>query len=75
MNASHLIIVKPERCLQVVDFMNHLRIKLLVDNLTRVVNKLPFRNRETNVSTTVSVRVSVRVNVRVSHWLGLGVSV
>ena len=52
LNASHLIITEPIRCLGHFQLIQHLRIKLVVVNLACIVDEFTLRNRDTDVSTT-----------------------
>ncbi len=51
LNTGHLVVVEPIGCLLLLKFVDHLRIKLAVVNVTRIVDQLPIRNQNADIST------------------------
>ena len=54
LNTGYLIIVKPVRSMLLFHFIDHLRIKLSVVDLTSIVNQLTIWNQKADVSTATS---------------------
>ena len=54
LDALHLEVVEPIRCLHLSQLMEHLRIELSIVDVTLIVDQLTFWNRQTDVATRAS---------------------
>ena len=54
LEADHLIVVEPIGSLQLLQFVHHLSIQLLIIDLARIVDHQPVRNLDADVATTAS---------------------
>ena len=51
LDARHLLVVEPVGGLKLTDFVQHLSIELIVIDVARVVNHLPFRSAQADEAT------------------------
>ena len=67
LNTRHLTVVEPIRRLGYRQFIDHLSIKLTIIDLASVVDILPIRNRQADITTTTcGIRQRMGI-VRGSH--------
>ena len=50
LDASDLFVVIPIRCMQLVEFIQHLRIELIIVDVTRIIDELSFGNRDAQIT-------------------------